>query len=199
MASMKLHTEEFDVDKALAAVTYLVDKTEATMYSVMKMLYLADKMHLDRYGRFISGDSYVAMQQGPVPSFTYDMVKHVRGDDSRGTGGDRAIECIGYELPSHRIVLKDRPDMEELSDSDIECLDEICAIYKGPGKWAVRDMSHDDAWRNIWERTPRRVCESKAVAMPLEAIVAELDNAESLLEYLRDPHPGDAGKGAVAV
>ncbi len=39
------------------------------------MMYFADRLHLERYGRFICGDSYVAMKNGPVPSFTYDILK----------------------------------------------------------------------------------------------------------------------------
>jgi hypothetical protein len=33
-------------------------------------MYFADKAHLEQYGRFICGDSYVAMK--PVPIGTYE-------------------------------------------------------------------------------------------------------------------------------
>lgn len=192
MAGVRLQAETFDVEKAIAAVAHLVEKTGASMYPVMKMLYLADKMHLERYGRFISGDSYAAMEQGPVPSRTYNMVKHVRGGELRCAEDAKALQFFDYHLDTHQIIVRERPDPDELSDSDIECLDEICQIYQRAGKWAVRDMSHDDAWRKVWGSFVRRMSQRKSVPMPLEKIVAELDDAESLIAYLRDPHPGEA-------
>ena len=42
------------------------------------VLLFADKKHLERYGRFITGDTYSAMENGPVPSFAYDVVKCIK-------------------------------------------------------------------------------------------------------------------------
>ena len=41
-------------------------------------MFLAEKYHLVRYGRPITGDRYDAMKDGPVPSFTYDLFKKHR-------------------------------------------------------------------------------------------------------------------------
>ena len=43
----------FDWRKAVSASSYLASKTGESLYFVLKMLYLADKAHLDQYGRFI--------------------------------------------------------------------------------------------------------------------------------------------------
>jgi uncharacterized phage-associated protein len=43
-------------------------------------MYFADRKHLEKYGRFICGDSYVAMKHGPVPSEIYDILKAVISD-----------------------------------------------------------------------------------------------------------------------
>lgn len=191
MASQQ-NADAFDVEKAVAAVAFLVEKTRATMYGVMKMLYLADKLHLERYGRFISGDRYVAMEQGPVPSRTYNMVKHVRGDELRHPDDVLACSYFDYVHESHEIRVRSMPDIDELSDTDIECLDAICKIYREAGKRVVVDMSHDDAWRNVWNSVRRRISMAKALPMPLERIAAELDEPEALLAFLRDPTPGHA-------
>src|SRR5690606_29259588 len=113
----------FDVEKAIAAVGYLVEQTGASMYSIMKMMYLADKIHLERYGRFIAGDHYVAMPQGPVPSCTYNMIKHVRGEQRSRQGDERGLQYFSYSR-DHEISLTQRPDYDELSNSDQQCLDE---------------------------------------------------------------------------
>lgn len=181
----------FDVQKAIAAIGYLVEQTGESMYPLMKMMYLADKIHLERFGRFIAGDSYVAMEQGPVPSNAYNLVKCVRGDreDKALTDACRYFE---YVHGSHELRMKLKPDYDELSGSDVDCLDEVVGIYQRLGKWAVRDLSHDDAWSKTWERKKgRRVV--KAIKMPVEAIAEQYDNAEKVISHLRDSTPGEAG------
>ena len=177
----------FDVQKAIAAIAYLVKQTGASMYPVMKMMYLADKLHLGKYGRFISGDTYCAMAKGPVPSCTYRMIQHVRGDCDDQVGLGTAREFFSYGA-DHQIVINKLPDFDELSASDVECLDEIVRVYKNVGRYAVRDMSHDDAWRKAWGDS----ISSRAKPMPIEVIAAELDNAGILLKHLADSQPGAA-------
>lgn len=178
----------FDVFKAIASVAYLVDRTGATMYPVMKMLYLADKLHLETYGRFIAGDSYAAMEQGPVPSCTYNMMKAVRGEKVRTPGVEVACDYFSYGS-DHSISLKRPVDLDELSDSDIRCLENIASLYRVHGSRAVREMSHDDAWTKVWKPN-RKFRGSKSYPMPLEEIAAHLDGSEALLRHLADPQPG---------
>ena len=46
-----------------------------TPFFVAKVLFFADRDHLRAYGRPVTGDVYIAMPDGPVPSHVYDMVK----------------------------------------------------------------------------------------------------------------------------
>lgn len=184
---------EFDVNKAIAAIALLVEKTGASMYSVMKMLYLADKAHLEQHGRFITGDHYVAMKQGPVPSCAYNMIKHVCGEDCRRAGDEIASRYLDCDAQSHVITIKEMPDLGELSDSDIECLTEIAGIYRRVGPWAVRDMAHDGAWNKAWGSI--RAQFFKSVNMPLSVIAADVDQTGELMAHLRDQHPGEAVGG----
>lgn len=187
MSGRRTIESQFDVDKAIAAVGYLVEKTGATMYSIMKMMYLADKIHLERYGRFIAGDNYVAMSQGPVPSCTYNMIKHVRGEALMRPGDERACAYFSY-APDHQIALRQPPDVDELSNSDVQCLEEVATIYRKVGPWAVRDLSHDDAWESAWGSSIFR----RAKAMSAEQIARQFENAGSLIEHMQDRSPGSA-------
>src|SRR5437899_249948 len=71
----------FDPEKALQAILFVAHRIpEASFHQISKIIYFADKAHLQKYGRLICGDSYVAMKHGPVPSAIYDILKAVRGD-----------------------------------------------------------------------------------------------------------------------
>lgn len=177
----------FDVHKSIAAIAYLIEKTDASMYPVLKMMYLADKMHLDRYGRFIAGDSYAAMKQGPVPSRTYNMIKHVRGERSPHEEDELAVSYFGYGA-DHKIWLLKTPKYDELSGSDVECLEEIVTVYKRIGPWAVRNLSHDEAWEAAWKSRFFK----KSVPMRAEAIAAQLEDGELLINHMRNRYPGEA-------
>jgi uncharacterized phage-associated protein len=178
----------FDVVKAVAAVGFLVKHTGESMYSVMKMMYLADKLHLERYGQFISGDSYAAMKEGPVPSCTYNMMKFLRGNESSFPSGEIVRAQLAYDGTSdHRITLLVEPKVDELSESDLECLGRVVELYKQFGKWGVRDMSHDEAWRGVWKNV---LPGFKARPIPTREIAKQLDS--ELLEHVEDPFPGTA-------
>lgn len=183
--------DTFEVNKAIAAIAFLVQETGATMYSVMKMLYLADKTHLERHGRFITGDRYVAMQQGPVPSRSYNMVKHARGEGARNPEDRIVREFLSCDSGTHVISVLRQPDLDELSESDVECLTEIAGIYNRVGQWAVRDMSHDAAWLQAW-KPGRRLRLVRSVDMPLESIASDVDDSGELARFLADRHPGTA-------
>lgn len=178
----------FDPDKAVAALGFLIEKTGETLYPLMKMLYLADKMHLSRYGRFIAGEEYVAMKKGPVPSHTYNLVKILRGDRQAIPGMPNMASYFIYG-PDHEITILSAPDYDELSDSDIECLEEIARVHEHVGKWAVRDMSHDKSWKKTWTEKPSH---SKARMMDVISIAEEADANRDLIAHLKDPHPGAA-------
>ena len=171
--------EGFRVEKAVAAVAYLASQTGESMYPVLKMLYLADRCHLERYGRFIVGDHYVAMEKGPVPSVTYDMLKFVRGERSFFDGGEVAKLAFGLDRQTHKFSLNGTPSFDALSESDLECLEEVVALCKEKGAKYIRDASHDDAWKATTRNSD----------MAVEAIAAQFDDGPSLVQHLINRHP----------
>ena len=69
---------KFNQTKAIEAIVYLAQRvSEADIYGICKLLYLVDKTSLEKYGRFIYGESYVAMKEGATPSKTYDLPESV--------------------------------------------------------------------------------------------------------------------------
>jgi hypothetical protein len=67
---------EFNESKTLNAVLYIVNKIERKdFHKIFKILYFADRNHFADYGRPISGDNYIKMEDGPVPSNLYDILQ----------------------------------------------------------------------------------------------------------------------------
>lgn len=178
----------FEPDKAIAAVGYLLERTEEDIYLLMKMMYLADRLHLSRYGRFIAGDEYAAMKAGPVPSVTYDLMKVVRGESKGVPGAENATRAFEF-LGDNRFALRHRPDIGELSESDVECLEEVAGMRLRAGANAVVAASHDRAWA---EKRATLKGEEKSCSMTIEDVAAHQDNADVLLAHLKDTHPGSA-------
>ncbi|MEO6666974.1 MAG: Panacea domain-containing protein, partial [Nitrospiria bacterium] len=84
----------FDPEKALQAILFVARMLPgATFHQISKIIYFADKAHLQKYGRLICGDTYVAMKHGPVPSGIYDILKSVRGDGSSECT-EQALEAL---------------------------------------------------------------------------------------------------------
>lgn len=161
-----------NTQKAVEALLYVIPKIrKQDMYTALKVLYFADRFHLERYGSQIYGESFVAMKNGPVPSFAYDLVKSARGD--------------GYPLPyiqdtlavenKYTLHALREPNFELLSQSNIECLDEAIEKF---GQLPFNDLmnaSHDEAFKSA----------DRNDYISLENLVKSLPDGEILLDYLQ--------------
>lgn len=180
-------TFQFQPEKAVASIGYLVQKTGADLYSVMKMLYLADKLHLGRYGRTITGDSYTAMSKGPVPERAYNLCKYVRGSHDRFDPMPSARNILSMTDNNFELLVE--PDLDELSLSDIEALEEVAAVHIRGGWRAVYEQSHDKPWSAAWEAAQSVGLGS--VNIDIREIARD-SGGDTLVDFLLDPHPGSA-------
>jgi hypothetical protein len=110
----------FNEPKAVSAVLLVVNELKRIgKHKLAKILFFADEKHLARYGRTVTSDFYCAMPNGPVPSNIYDSVKgvnsHHRFYKYRGFEGKIKVDGIYIEA----LI---QPDMDQLSETDIECL-----------------------------------------------------------------------------
>jgi hypothetical protein len=84
---------ELNREKIRETLLYIAARVKnPTLHTVFKIMYFADKLHLSNYGRFITGDTYYAMEYGPVPSAAYDMTKDAEFHALNG------IKITGYHL-----------------------------------------------------------------------------------------------------
>lgn len=149
--------------KVLAAVHWmLAERKTLDLHAILKTCYFADKEHLNRYGRPIFGARYQAMRYGPVPLEIYEMLKA-----EPYWLAELARDTMPWKLSGYRVALQEgvnaEPPLEELSDSDMECLrsaleksagmtfDQRTAATHGPdwqrarlGRMRYEDMISDD-------------------------------------------------------
>ena len=174
---MSVHFE-FDPEKTVAAALYIVSKNlpELTMGKLFKLLFLADKDHLVRLGRPVTGDTYVAMKDGPVPSNLYDLFKEVRGGKPTTLAGRLLAENIrdgdsAYQYP--RLVALGTIDPMQLSVSDIAALDRVLFRFGQLDFLRLRSLTHETpAWENA--RTDRK---SESPPMEFEDFFEDDPNA----------------------
>jgi uncharacterized phage-associated protein len=160
------------MDKAIEVLLYITQRQQ-DMYTALKVLYFADKAHLSQYGRFICGESYVAMSHGPVPSGTYDIIKYVRGD-GWCLSNNAAQAC--FRVSDNQIAPLRDPNLDMLSASDIECLDAAIEHYGHLSFSELRRQSHDKAYQSA----------DKNDFISVESIAQSLPDGDLLLEYLQE-------------
>jgi uncharacterized phage-associated protein len=176
----------FSPEKALESVLYIASKLERpTIHEVLKISYFADKLHLAEYGFLASGDDYVAMKFGPVPSSTYNLLKAARGDQSGWIHPVFAHLVDGsLAVATDRKTLKPlrAPKLDLLPSSNVSCLDAAIQRY-GNMPFAERtDLSHDAAWQSAWNVAAED--ELGQSPMTLDSIAGTLANSQEVIAHL---------------
>lgn len=138
---------QFDKVKTLHALLYVANRVQRKdFHKIFKIIYFADRQHLADWGRPITGDTYIAMEAGPVPSRLYDMLKIVRGDsymaDTENLGKYFQVNSWMYVNP-----LVDA-DLDKLSSNEREALDASITQYSSLSYDEIKEKSHDVAWRS---------------------------------------------------
>ena len=111
------------------------------MYHVVKCAFFADKLHLNRYGRPISGDDYIADTYGPLGKVTYGLLRH-EPLEILALGGNGTLP---FRVEDHLYVYADRePNLNRLSSSDIAALDEAYREHGHKTFDELREESHQD-------------------------------------------------------
>ena len=138
----------FKQDIAIQAILYILQKMGGTcdIHRCHKILYFSDNEHLSKYGRSITGDAYVRMDFGPVPTCIYDLFKAVRGDSFFASQVDDVRRNCFHFINNKDITATALPDMSYLSDSDVEMLNKYIAQLNDKDFSEVSDASHGYAW-----------------------------------------------------
>jgi uncharacterized phage-associated protein len=168
---------QFDEKKGLEALTYIAAAwPRITAFYASKVLFFAEKEHLNKYGRPIVADTFIAMPNGPVPSTLYNFIKGVWDQAGDPEAIRSAIKFTQEPYPT--VTARRQPDLSALSASDIECLDHAIAFCKARSFSALSRLTHQErAWAEAPANGP----------MDYEAMI-ESDNParDEILEEARE-------------
>lgn len=152
-------TLPLDPDKLLAVLMYLTSRTKRTKFVLCKLLFLADAIHLAKYGRPIIGGKYNAMPNGPVPSQALDLMnnietgKRLRAPLSRLGNIRKRFRVEEGEHPI--LVANETPDLNLLSVTDQEILDLVIDKFSHRPVSFLWKLTHRaPAYINATEREP---------------------------------------------
>lgn len=173
----------FDQRKALHAILFVVTHLPkpANVYNVLKCLYYADRKHLQEYGRQIYGETFYALEHGPVPSAAYEIVKYANGRAKWDLQFPEAFELL--EVNDVYLSARGAVETDLLSRSDMVCLLDAARKYGKMSFGKLKRLSHQGkAFENAGPNGE----------MKLADLVEELKGAEAIASHLEDRNPGEA-------
>lgn len=131
-----------DTRKIIQALAYLAERMpEKTIENrkAFKLLWLADRYHLRKTGRTVTGDTYYAMPHGIVPSDTKCLLENEKTKLQNPRGYKESfIELVN----GHQYKAIAAPDLNVFSDSDQDALDLILSRFGDYDAQQLSDLSH---------------------------------------------------------
>jgi uncharacterized phage-associated protein len=169
-------------DKIIETILYLAWKNiELSRYKIVKLIYLAECEHLNRYGRPITYDRIVAMKNGPVPSTLYSILKK-----------DQRYKIDYDELPFDFVSRGDYDYIENpkrainqklFSKSDLKVLDEVAEQYGDNTFKQLYDLTHaHKGYQAAWGKRQ----DKESVPIDFEDMIKEdHPSKDELIEHLQ--------------
>lgn len=132
---------KFRVDKTTQAACWFIQNSPGNTIpymSLVKLLYLADREALLRWGRPISYDSYVSMNHGTVMSRTLNLINgsEISSDQEYWSS------CVSPPVGDHEVRLLKNIGTDNLSEGEERLLGEIFAQFGDKTQWELSKYTH---------------------------------------------------------
>lgn len=159
------------------SILYILNRLggKSDFLKVFKILYFAEKEHLSLYGRMFSENNYKSLPRGPVPDYAYDAMKSLRGDAIKFEEKEIFKQYFKV-VDNHNIIAQAPEDLDELSISEIKCLDSSIQENRKLSFDQLSEKSHGSAWKS----TPSH-CHSSII--PLTEIAKEANLSDAMMKY----------------
>lgn len=165
--------KNYEDQRIKEVLLYILSKTGVVdYYHLMKILYLAERQHLAKWGEKITSDDYYALPHGPVPTRIYDSLKNVKE-------GKKSFlsDVIVVDKDSPNVTPLRTPDMDYLSKSEIEALDNAIAKNIVKSFAELEQMTHDEYYNKALVNGKK---------MSVEDIARSGGATEQMIEFIRE-------------
>ena len=132
----------FNERKAAQVATWFLRQQSGRMshLKLIKLMYISERTSMDVNGCLITGDRFVSMDQGPVPSLS---LSYLNGEKMPSKDGwDSWIS----DKENHEVALQERAKvdaLDELSRADTDILTGVWGRFGDMGKWDLVNYLHD--------------------------------------------------------
>ena len=127
---------------SVQAIHYLLSVLgETDKLKIVKLLFFSDKLHLIKYGRTITGDSYIAMKNGPVGSITLNVLDN----DMEYLSPGQLEYCDVFLEKVSKYTYRPKSigtHYDSLSKSDMSTIEEVIAKFGQFDNWKLVDLTH---------------------------------------------------------
>lgn len=132
----------FNYKKAVQALNFLAEKNGSPLNKMkaIKLIWLADRLHLRTYGRTITGDVYFALPYGPVPSTTRDILEinsFSLSDDELNYSNEYLVITDKLNYNTNKV-----PNTKVFSKTDLDILEKILEKYGAFDQFTLSKLSH---------------------------------------------------------
>ncbi|MBE9248976.1 SocA family protein [Dolichospermum sp. LEGE 00240] len=164
----------FHPEKAVeaAAILMKLHGKPIKYLGLLKMLYIADRIALERIEQPITGDHYVSMKYGPVLSGVYDLIKGKPIDDALPLWSE-------YISPGDKnfVYLVKDPGNDELCEEEEEILQEVYQSFGHLDPFHVAEWTHDlPEWKDP---------HGSAIPISVEDILKNVGKSQEEIEEIR--------------
>ncbi len=172
-------------DKATEFIVWLAKmKPGIDIYHVAKVLFYADKMHINKYGRPIIGDTYIRMPYGPVPSGVRDLITENSWLSPRQLSRIKSSLIIDKSGNHYKLAATREPDMGYFSKSDMTCLRHSLSEYGGLSFDELYRSTHSE--RCYYETAPDEKIDYALLIDDDNPLKNEiLENMEEISQYIQ--------------
>lgn len=170
---------KLEAGAGIEALIFVIKRTPGhDLYASLKTLYVADKIHLERHGQLIYGETYNALPMGPVPKAAYLAVKVLRNEEMFSLFDDAATRAAMKVQGKQLIPLRDA-DLSKLDSAAIQSLESAIRYFAGATFGEVKAATHDTAYLRTQPNVP----------IPMQYLI------DMLPAKVRQQHWGDEASG----
>ena len=166
--------KEYNTQKIKEVILYILQKTGSiSYYMLMKLLYIAERKHLAKWGNMITTSNFYAFKHGPVPTRIYFAICNEKSDKDNFLKD--IIETVGdYDVKALRC-----PNMDYLSKSDIDSLDQSILENRNKDYSEIEQNVHDEFYKQAFAR------KGKDRRMSIEEIARSGGADDDMLSYIQ--------------